>query len=933
MTRQGALALALLLAMTGVASAQTVSATTGAINGRVTDNTGAVLPGARVVATSAALMGTREAVTNEEGNYRFPAVPPGDYTLTFELDGFITVRREGIRVGLGFTATVNIEMRIAGLEESLTVTGESPVVDTQATKITTSFDTQMLASLPNARDQWAILAESPAVRLSRIDVGGSASGTQTGFSVYGTSGQNRPMVEGINSTEGTGAFGNYVDYGSYDEVAVATGAHGADMAVPGVQMQFISKSGGNAYHGSFFADYENEDWQAFNIDAAQIARGVTGGGGLEPRDVNRLFSYYDINIDGGGFMIKDRLWWYASLRYLNTQARYTNFPVKPHQTILSNFTAKLTYSLSQNNKFVAYLQPSRKQQPNRLDRFRLNATTAFHTSTDSTFYQDYYPRLWKVEYSSVLSDTLFFEIRTGMFGYNWPDKNYTDAPSVEDIGRNEVSGAARNRFSRPRRNQVLGSLSYFKDNWAGSHNLKFGWEIFRETGTVLDLAGSYNNVVHILRNGAPIEVYLLENPTKSENGLWAYGVYLNDSWRVSNRWSLNLGARFDRYRNFLPEQEHPVGRFNPVAQIFPEIENTNTFNTFGPRFGMTYNLSGNGKTVAKFNIGRYWWNPGTGLSSNPNPNVWWKRYAWTDPNRNGVWDPGEEGRLLATAGGVETSTLDPDLKDPYTNEIAAWFERELVPNFGVRTGVVWRGVRQQHAVVNINQPFEAFTIPALVPDPGPDGRIGTSDDRAPVQAWNLNPALLGLRTVTVRKNIPNSDENFYTWEITGTKRMSHRWSLLASFSHTWNRPNVVPLNPNDLQQTDGKGTHKFTDWAAKLHGTWEAPWGLKITPILRHQSGATFGRTFTATLNYGSVTMRPEARNARRNDNVTLVDARVEKVVRLRRTAQVSGFIDLFNMFNANPIQNITSTSGSNFLRPSNIVPPRLLRIGTKVDW
>jgi outer membrane receptor protein involved in Fe transport len=933
MARQAAFALAWVLAMTAAASAQTVSATTGAINGRVTDNTGAVLPGASVVIASPALMGTREAVTNEEGHYRFPAVPPGDYMLTFELAGFSTVRREGIRVGIGFTATVNIEMKVAGLVESVTVTGESPVVDTQATKITTSFDSEMLASLPSARDQWAVLAESPAVRLSRIDVGGSASGTQTGYTVYGTSGQNRPLVEGINSTEGTGDFGNYVDYGSFDEVAVATGAHAADMAVPGVQMQFISKSGGNAYHGSFFADYENERWQAFNIDADQIARGITGGGGLEPRDVNRLYSYYDINTDTGGYVIKDRLWWYASVRYLNTQARYTNFPVKSHQTILSNFTAKLTYRLTQNNKLIGYLQPSRKQQPNRLDRFRLNATTAFHTSAESTFYQNYYPRLWKVEYNSVLSDALFFETRTGTFGYNWPDRNHTDAPSFEDIGNNEVLGAARNRMSRPRRNQVLGSLSYFNDNLAGSHNLKFGWEVFRETSTIEDLAGSYNNVLHILRNGAPIEVTLFENPTKSENGLWAYGVYLNDSWKVADRWSLNLGVRFDRYRNFLPEQEHPVGRFNPVAQTFPEIANTNTFNTFGPRFGMTYNLSGDGKTVAKFNIGRYWWNPGTGLSSNPNPNVWWKRYAWTDPNRNGVWDQGEEGRLLATAGGVETSTLDPDLRDSYTNEIAAWFERELVPNFGVRTGVIWRGVRQRHDQVNINQPFDAFTIPVQVPDPGPDGRLGTSDDGPPLQTWNLNPSLLGLPTVTVRKNIPNSDEDFYTWEITGTKRMSNRWSLLASFSHTWDRPNVVPLNPNDLQQTDGKGTHTFTDWAAKMHGTWEAPWGLRITPILRHQSGATFGRTFSATLNYGSVTMRPEARNARRNDNVTLVDTRVEKVVRLLHNTRVSGFVDLFNIFNANPIQNITATSGSNFLRPSNIVPPRLLRIGTKFDW
>ena len=265
------------------------------------------------------------------------------------------------------------------------------------------------------------------------------------------------------------------------------------------------------------------------------------------------------------------------------------------------------------------MQPSRKQQPNRLDRFRLNATTAFHTSTDSTFYQNYYPRLWKAEYNSVLSDKLFFETRTGMFGYNWPDHNHTDAPSFEDIGNNEVFGAARNRDSRPRRYQVLGSLSYFKDNFAGSHNLKFGWEIFRETSTIEDLPGSYNNVLHILRNTAPIEVTLFENPTKSENGLWAYGVYLNDSWKVSDRWSLNLGVRFDRYRNFLPEQEHPVGRFNPVAQTFAEIENTNTFNTLGPRFGMTYNLSGDGRTVAKFNIGRYWWNPGTRVVLQPEP--------------------------------------------------------------------------------------------------------------------------------------------------------------------------------------------------------------------------------------------------------------------------------------------------------------------------
>src|SRR5207244_8797661 len=162
------------------------------------------------------------------------------------------------------------------LNENVTVTGASPVVDTQSTAITTNFDATRLASLPSARDMWAILAESPAVSLSRIDVGGSAAGTQTGYSVYGTSDQNRPMVEGIVATEGTGAAGFYYDYGSFEDVNVETAAHSAEMPWPGVQSMFVAKSGGNMYHGSWYSDYENKQWQSFNVDDSQIRRGAQG---------------------------------------------------------------------------------------------------------------------------------------------------------------------------------------------------------------------------------------------------------------------------------------------------------------------------------------------------------------------------------------------------------------------------------------------------------------------------------------------------------------------------------------------------------------------------------------------------------------------------------------------------------------------------------
>ena len=191
------------LAVTG-AAAQTVSATMGAIDGRVTDNTNAVLPGVTVTISGPAMMGTRVATTNDQGAYRIAAVPPGDYTVLFTLDGFAPLKRTEIRVDLGFAATLNVQMAVGAVEVNVTVTGASPVVDVSSTRITTTFDAPMLASLPSgSRDYWALLSETPALKLTRVDVGGNSAGSQSSYYAYGTTGQNWPMIEGINSTQGT----------------------------------------------------------------------------------------------------------------------------------------------------------------------------------------------------------------------------------------------------------------------------------------------------------------------------------------------------------------------------------------------------------------------------------------------------------------------------------------------------------------------------------------------------------------------------------------------------------------------------------------------------------------------------------------------------------------------------------------------------------
>jgi hypothetical protein len=265
--KRAKLAVAVSVAMLVASSAtyaQTVSTTTGAINGTLTDATKAVLPGVTVTLSGPAVMGTPTVVTDQSGFFRLPSLAPGDYKLTFELAGFGAVTRENVHISLGFTATVNVEMSPGSVAETINVSGGSPVVDLQATNVTTHFDAEKLATLPGSRDFWGVIAQTPAVAMSRVDVGGSGALTQQSYTAYGLSsggGVNRGEVEGVMVNEGSGGGGSdmyYTDYGSYAEIAVNAVGNSAEMPNPGVLSQLISKAGGNAYHGDLYADYEND---------------------------------------------------------------------------------------------------------------------------------------------------------------------------------------------------------------------------------------------------------------------------------------------------------------------------------------------------------------------------------------------------------------------------------------------------------------------------------------------------------------------------------------------------------------------------------------------------------------------------------------------------------------------------------------------------
>ena len=945
MRRSFALALSLLLLSASLTFGQAVTSGTGAVNGKVTDASDAVMPGVTVTLTSPNQMGTRTTVTDSDGTYRFTAVTPGEYVVVFELAGFSNVRNEGIRVSLGFTATVNAELKVASLQESVTVTGQSPVVDTSATQIGNTFDAKQLSALPTSRDYFSLLAQSPAVQMSRIDVGGSTNGTQQGFVVYGTTGQVRVIFEGLNATEATGAFGNYPDVGGMEEVQVNTAAHSAEASTPGVQTQFISKSGGNQFRGTFYGGYSPEAWQAFNIDADQKARGLTGGGNLDAEDVNRLNSYQDMNVGLGGYVIKDRLWWYGSYRHQDIKASYVNFPVMPQQTVLNNYSAKVTYNLTTNNKFIFYTQPSQKKQPQRFDSFLLAVDAGLNTA-ESTWNQNFWAWVHKGEWNGVINDNAFVEIRGGQYGYDWTNGVNGTGLRYEDIGNNQILGRNRNWARERRRDQVLGTLSYFW-NKAGDHNFKIGGEMFHETAKDIYIDGYEEEIVHVLNNGVKSEVILFQ-PGESIGGLMTYGVFIHDTWRANSKLTFNLGARLDRYRAFSPEQDHPVSRYNPTALHFDAVDKYIAWNNPAPRLGMTYDLTGNGKTVLKANYGTYWWNPGADFVFNISPNAaaWWRRYRWTDTNNNNRWEPGEEGAApTSTRGGLATESLDPNLENQMTKEFATFIERELMPNFGVRAGYVWRGQFNQYARTNIATPYSAFTVPVTVPDPGRDGRLNTADDGAPIAAFDLAPQFRGLTPVNQTVNFDRGDSEYHTFEVTGTKRMSNRWSLLASYGWTKSfdqasaiqgnsiRGNGLVSNPNDEIKTDG-GRFVYTRATVKVNGTWNSPfWDISFSPLVRYQQGIAFGRTFASTLSYGSVRFLAEPLGTQRQDEILVADLRVEKSSKFGGGRDISLFFDLYNMFNANPAQNLQWSSGTSYNRPLSVVPPRLARIGVKLNF
>src|ERR671913_1899176 len=933
------------------------ASSTGTIQGRVSDSQGAVLPGVTVTATSPSALGAQTTVTSETGNYRFPALPPGNYEVTYELAGFNTLKRSGIAISLGFVANVNVELALATLQETVTVSGASPVIDTTSTRVQQNFKMEQLQSIPNGRDMWALLAVTPAVMMNRVDVGGNRAGTQQGYAAYGQTGQVRVLIEGINTTEGTGGAGFYFDYASLEEAFLGTSGQSAEMPNPGVQSQFIARSGSNTFQGEYHLDWYNNSLQGSNIPDEYTVPTAFRNSPIREHS-NEIDRYYDTDINVGGPVKRDKIWWFGTYRTQFNAIQQPNFQFdKTFNTKLWNAVGKGTYQINQKHKLVAYYQWGQKIQANRLPQ-----STYTYLDEGPTNRQDSGSWVYKAEWNGTLSDKLYVEARYGDFGYYFPLIANSDANfSWRDTGRSVIEGANQIwQLDRDRKQYNL-AATYFLDTGAGSHTFKMGSELLKERAWEGYLQQYGGNIDHIYNNGVSNQVAFTfptatdagklsaHSALTSKSALDVFGVFINDTWSFG-RATVNAGLRYDRYHGWLPEQEQLAGSLAQWAPRFPALASAVTAKTFpethiytwnqiAPRIGLTFDLTGDGKTVLKGNYGLYWHNPGVGTGSNGNANTPAKNatYNWNDVNGDRRWQPGEETSEVSRS--LEgTLTVDPNIKAPYSHEAAGWLERQLTDTMGVRAGFVYKTEDDLIATMQPDRPLSAFTVAYPFTDIGLDGRSGTADDRT-LTFYGIPSATAG----SSRQVVMNADwwSRYKTWEISLNKRYGNRWSGSMGFGHTWltDFPNNGTNNTAPQRNPNNPGAVDRTLWNFKATATYDAAWGIRISPVLRHQSGENYARQLTisvpaalgliATSNstQGTIAYAEEA-NANRQDNIWVFDIRAEKSLSFTDRIRLRAYFDLFNITNSHASETITRSTGLSYQKPANILAPITGRVG-----
>lgn len=948
----------LALAVPATVGAQT---TLASIEGRVVDESGAAMPGVTITATSPALqVGQQVRVSGPDGAYRITELPIGEYRLTFELTGFRTLVQEGVALTAGFVGRVDATMNVGSLEESVTVSGQSPVVDVVTTRGGATISADVIQSVPNSRNYQDILNMTPGVTVSAPPQMGEVGfrALTGGIKTYGLSGQTQTQIEGLQMSESA-----FPDFATAEQVDVKTFGNTADVAQPGAVTDVIVKSGSNSFHGRYHEQFMNSAMQASNLDDRLRAQRLNTGDGIR--------YYQDFAGDLGGRIVKDRLWFYGAFRDVRNErsvAGYSRAPGTDNSygtaddvpgfppATQSNQTIKVSNQLTRANRLIGFWQRNWVVEN--------QAQASRFVPYEATREVQWEPIQYKVEWQGAPSSRFFYNAiygRTSEKIFYIPTSaearaRYDQRTTISTgayasnttFGRDDIYG------SQSKRHTLNGSMSAYPGSFlGGSHEVKVGFRAWIENRRSQFDNRTSGNYRLIYDAGRPAQLQTWDFPMVARDGLNEYAAYVMDQWRIGSKLTLNLGLRWEKNDGYAPEQTKEQGEFGSAA-TFPR-EDIVKWNAVAPRVAAAWDMAGNGKSVLKATYG--WYNfriSAAGFVSTFNrirPQA--TTYQWRDQDGNNDYTPGEVNLALSGANpdfisttGGNTNIANLDLKQPHTHEITASFEREVAQETSLRFLYVFKQSIDDWESVNVLRPYSAYTIPITRRDPGPDGLLNNADDGGPVTFYDYDPAFRGAAFVGNKFLTRDNSDRFNTVEVTFTKRRSDRWSVITSVQLTKNRRWIdgIAESPND----EFFPIDNTLEWFYKLAGTYTLPLKIEASALYNAFNGDRGQRTYlfgatdpdggTPLRQFNTVTLRLEPFGESQGPSRHNLNFRVSRGISLPHGQGVRVELDALNALNTNVAwgrgtPGIDYRSGPTFGYVTQIVAPRIFRIGVTYQF
>lgn len=936
----------------------------GSIRGKVLDKEGAPLPGATVTLTGSKTA-PRSVVSSAEGNFRFLNLPvASDYTLKVELPGFNTVVREKLVVSFGRDVSLDIILEQATIEEQVTVIGQTPVIDTKKTQVGVNITSEMIMQLPTARNPWVLMKLAPGMLIDREDVGGSDAGQQSAYFGHGSSsGDSTWNIDGGNITDNSalGAAPAYLNMAGYEEIQINYGNNDIKAQTGGVQLNFITKRGGNAFSGTFFLDSAKAAWQSKNIPSDLEARGYKGAG------IRKIYNY---GANFGGPIIKDRAWFFGSygIQDLGTNT----LAGTKDDTWLESGYFRLDFQLTSNTRMNLFYEYDNKQKWGR------TAWGATMQAPETVWNQKGPTPIYKAEIEHMFGN-LFLNAKV-VYTHNTfnlepylgkrtsdgsgPYQVWTYYPDFYVSGNIDDYGTVR-----PQTN-VNFFGNYFAENLlGGDHEIKFGVDYVHSTVSSYDLYEG--NLIIAKFEPDWVEAWIIRD-WKINQSFNRYSIYAQDT-ATFGRLTFSLGLRYDIEKSIVANEVQPAAplmsnylREMRIDKLDPGLRSK----ILSPRFSIIYDISGDGKNVIKLNLARYGSQTGYEFASFLNPAPWAEiDLRWVDLNGDGRvtqnelfgtdWDTGlptvnpndpngwswYSGFDPADPGKAEsTNRYDPNYKTPLLDEISLSFEREIATDFAGRIELFYK---KRHRF--------AWDIGIMA-----DGSLETKDNwykqgTEPVTGSDYY-ARRQRPIGSYRTNANKAYERYLAFEIVLKKRLSHRWMLDGSFTFMdwryfhngdfdWDLTNYDFYEGGVIApQSGGSGiTNVYVNsrWMFKLTGLYQFPYGINGSFALLTREGYVyppFVQVYRSNVGWTNIYATEAGKIGKFGDNrlpnFYELNLRVEKRFDLSEKMKIAVALDCFNALNANTALSVEARLTSpNYKLTKRILNPRVFRFGIRFDF